>query len=113
MSKTITYAIHPDGYTVSRVGSEVAWPVLEYDKIGRGGDFTRPFSYKLKKSPVLSALGRDWNELAWTKKLPVEIKNIHRAFWGLKPLSEPKKVWVGSSKSSAIPKGHPARRTRR
>lgn len=33
----ITYARHPNGYVVSRVGNEVAFPVLEFAEIGMGG----------------------------------------------------------------------------
>jgi hypothetical protein len=73
---------------VSRVGSEVAWPVLQYEKIGEGGDFTKPFEYELEKMPVLS-LAHCWQGLKWTKKIPLAIKNRHRVFWGMKPLPVP------------------------
>ena len=82
------YAINKeDGFVVSRVGNEVAWPVLHYDRIGRDGDFTGPTEYELEKMPVLS-LASCWSQLKWTKKIPTRIKNLHRTFWGFKSLKE-------------------------
>jgi len=82
----ITYAVHGrDGLVISRVGSELAWPILDYDAIGKDGDFTSPLQYKLKTIPVHEAI-REWAMLKWTRKIPIEIKNLHRAYWGMKPL---------------------------
>lgn len=76
--RTIQYAIHKDdGIVVSRVGRELAWPVIDFQSIGQDGDFTKPFDYNLAKFP-----------LRWTKKIPVPLKNRHRKFWGMKPLKE-------------------------
>ena len=89
--KTIQYAIHEDGYVVSRVGSEVAWPVLDYDAIGRGGDgypvgnYYGPNRWTLNKIPV-HHVGTEWVLLKWTKKIPLSDKNEHRKFWGMKPV---------------------------
>ncbi len=86
MNKIITYAINKDdGMVYSRVGSEIAYPVLQFDKIGQGGDFTGPIEYQLEKSSVFSLAG-EWSQLRFTKKIPADIKNRHRAFWGMKPL---------------------------
>jgi hypothetical protein len=82
----ITYAISKDdGMVYSRIGNEIVYPVLQYQKIGQGGDFTQPFEYQLEKSDVLS-LAYYWPRLKWTKKIPVDIKNLHRSFWGMKQL---------------------------
>lgn len=84
--RIITFAFNKDdGLVVSRVGSEIAVPVLDFEKIGEGGDFTQPFEYHLEKMPI-TAIGRDWPRYKWTKKIPVELKNRHRAFWGFTPL---------------------------
>lgn len=84
--RTITYAIHLDeGLIVSRVGRELAWPILDYKAIGEGGDFSKPLKYYLDKLP-LESVGREWPRLYWTKKIPVSWKNLHREFWGMKPL---------------------------
>ena len=86
MNRIITYAVSKDdGLVISRVGSEVAVPVLQYEKIGEGGDFTKPLEYELEKFPVLS-LASEWPLYKWTKKIPVELKNKHREFWGFKKL---------------------------
>lgn len=81
----ITYAIDREGLVYSRVDSEIACPILQFDKIGQGGDFTGPLEYKLEKSSIFSLAG-EWDSLRWTKKIPVEIKNLHRAFWGMRKL---------------------------
>lgn len=86
--RTIQYAVHrDDGLVVSRVGSELAWPVLDFKAIGQDGDFTKPFTYNLQKFS-LEAARHDWPRLRWTKKIPVPIKNLHRTFWNMKPISE-------------------------
>jgi hypothetical protein len=85
MNRTIQYAIHKDdGTVVSRVGSEVAWPVLQYDAMIPENNFQA--SYALESMPVLS-IGREWVLLKWTKKIPLELKNKHRAFWKFAPLA--------------------------
>ena len=87
----ITFAIHTDGFVVSRVNSELAWPILDYAAIGQGGDgfkkgdFNGPIKYNLEKISVFSG-SDEWSQLRWTKKIPIEIKNIHRKFWGMKEL---------------------------
>ena len=92
MSRTIQYAINEeDGQVWSRVDSEVAVPVLDFDGIGKGGDgfepgdFRGPTRYNLERFDVLT-VGREWNALKWTRKIPLEEKNLHRQFWGMKPL---------------------------
>lgn len=87
--KIITYGVeHDTGLVYSRVGSECAGPVLDFEAIGQGGDgyepgdFRGPTRYTLEKMPVYEV----YRYCRWTKKIPVEIKNIHREFWGFKPL---------------------------
>lgn len=82
----IEYAISREGWVFSRVGSQAAFPVLEYDRIGEGGNFNALLTYHLEKSSVY-ALSSEWSTLVWTKKIPIEVKNIHRRFWGFAPLS--------------------------
>src|SRR5208337_1540092 len=82
--RQITYAIHEDGHVWSRVGSEVALPVLEFDKMGPENNFAA--TYHLEKFPVNGNLLHDWRLLTWTKKIPLELKNRHREFWGLPTL---------------------------
>lgn len=63
--KTIQYAFDDiTGLTWSRVGSEVAVPLLDY--------------------PM--------DHLRWTKQLPTSLKNYHREFWGMKQLKTRKET---------------------
>ena len=82
----IRYAVNIEtGLVYSRVGKEVAIPILEYEKLGEGGDFTKPTQYHLEKIPNRDLMYEYW-QLKWTKKIPVHLKNLHRAFWGMKPV---------------------------
>jgi hypothetical protein len=72
---------------ISRVGSEVAIPVLDFEAIGQGGDFRGPMNYNLEKFPV-NSLAPVWREYRWTKKVPARLKNKHRQFWGFSLLPE-------------------------
>ena len=106
MNRIITYGIEPDGTVISRVGSEIAFPVLDFGAIGQGGDgyapgdFNGPMRYDLEKYPIHFYF-REGNvtypEVRWTKgfgtthgipAIPVELKNRHRVFWGFKPLKQ-------------------------
>lgn len=104
-NRTIQYAIHKDeDIVISRVGSEVAWPVLDYAAIGRGGhgfepgNYNGPMIYNLEKMPV-HAIGREWQRLKWTKKIPTALKNRHRQFWGMKPITKETK-WTQTHQPS-------------
>jgi hypothetical protein len=91
---TITYAVDSDtGQVFSRVEghptaglNKVCVPVLEYEKIGEDGDFTKPLTYRLEAMEIEALLHA---RLRWTRKVAVETKNEHRSFWGMKPLSIP------------------------
>lgn len=83
--KTIQYAIDTQtGLVVSRVDSELAWPVLDYKNMTPANDYQ--MNYKLEKMSILVAAGHVWNTLKWTRKIPIILKNKHRTFWGMKPL---------------------------
>ncbi len=87
--RQVHYAIHrDDGSIISRYGDEVAWPVIDFANIGRGGNYKAPLQYNLEQTPVLE-IGREWDSLVWTRFVPVEFKNLHRKFWGLAPLVIP------------------------
>ena len=88
---TITYAIDTDtGLWWSRVEGHltagqhrIAVPVLNYDEIGAGGDFTQPFTFHLEAMGIEALLRAN---LRWTRQAPLPVRNLHRGFWGLKPL---------------------------
>ena len=84
MRKTLTYAIDVhSGQIISRIGSEVAIPVLDYEDMTPENNFIAGST--LTKFPVF-AIVNVWDNFEWTRKIPAEIKNIHRQFWGMKPL---------------------------
>ncbi len=83
--KNITYAIDQDtGLVISRVGSELAWPILDFDNMRPENSYT--MNYYLEKITVFSVAGRVWNGLKWTRKIPTSIKNLHRKFWDMTEL---------------------------
>jgi hypothetical protein len=84
--RTIQYGIDRDtGLVWSRIGSQVAVPVLQYDKMTPENNFTP--SYELEKMDVI---GHAYNCVRWTRKIPTVIKNLHRKFWGMKPIGRKK-----------------------
>lgn len=84
MNKTIRYAVDTEtGMVISRVESEIAIPVLQFDKMVPENNFQT--IYELEKMDVI-AIAHYWDNYKWTKKIPIEIKNEHRIFWGMKPL---------------------------
>ena len=84
MNRTIRYAIEADtGLVYSRVGDQVAVPVLDYEGMTPANNFA--MAYNLEKYLVY-ALAGEWGYYRWTRKIPTPIKNLHRAFWGMKPL---------------------------
>lgn len=91
MNRIITYAINQeDGLVVSRVKDEIAWPILQWDAMTPENSFAT--SYQLERIPV-SQIGSEYRALKWTKKIPTELKNRHREFWGfplLKSIKETK-----------------------
>jgi len=88
---TITYALDRDtGLFWSRVenhptagNQKIAVPILDYEAIGAGGDFTQPLTYNLERMGIEALIHA---RLKWTRKAPSVVKDMHRAFWGLPPL---------------------------
>ncbi len=82
--KIITYAIdNHSGQVISRIDSEVAIPILNFDKMTPENNFEAGST--LTKFPVF-AITDTWLNYHWTRKIPAKIKNIHREFWGMTPL---------------------------
>lgn len=86
--KTIQYAI--DRYTglvfshmrVHGHSMGVAIPVLDFDHMKPENNFET--IYNLEIFDIYSAY--QGTNLVWTRKIPNFIKNLHREFWGMKPL---------------------------
>ncbi len=92
--KYISYGIEDEtGIVVSRVGQEIAYPVLDFEAIGQGGDgyaegdFNGPARYELEKLSVYYP--GLYASVRWTRHVPVALKNRHRVFWGFTRLPQP------------------------
>jgi len=86
MNRTIRYGIDCEtGLVWSRVGSQVALPVLQYDQMLPENNFQT--QYALEKMDVIEVVG-SYGLVQWARIIPTQIKNIHREFWGLKPMGE-------------------------
>jgi hypothetical protein len=84
-NRTIQYMINPGiGLIYSRVGSEVAIPVLDWEGMKPENNFKT--NYNLVKFDVCD-IASDLQGVIHTRKIPQRIKNIHRKFWGMKPLT--------------------------
>ena len=82
MNRIIAYAIDQDtGLVWSRVGHELAVPVLQWDTMVPENNFST--SYALERCDLRDMA---YATLRWTKKIPVAIKNRHRVHWGMKEL---------------------------
>jgi hypothetical protein len=81
--RTIQYAIDSNFLVWSRVGNEIAAPILDYEHMKPENNFET--KYYLEKCDIFD-IRREWDNLHWTRKIPNEIKNEHRKFWGMKPL---------------------------
>jgi hypothetical protein len=86
MNKSIRYGIDREtGLVWSRVGSMIALPVLQYDKMLPENNFQT--QYALEIVNVIEVIG-SMGLVKWTRKIPLRLKNLHRAFWGMKPLDK-------------------------
>jgi hypothetical protein len=81
--RRITYMINPQGVVYSRVDDEVAIPVLDFE--GMKPENKYEMNYNLEKFKVIKVAG-ELGHCVGTRKIPVEVKNKHREFWGMKPL---------------------------
>ena len=81
--RRITYMIDMEGLVYSRVGSEVAIPVLDFEGMTPENNYAT--IYNLKKFNAIE-VAKDLQNVIHTRKIPIEIKNEHRAFWNMKPL---------------------------
>jgi hypothetical protein len=83
----IRYGIDREtGLVWSRMGSMVALPVLQYDQMGPDNNFQT--IYELEKFDVIQLVGSAYNAVKWTRKIPLHLKNLHRQYWGMKPLEK-------------------------
>jgi hypothetical protein len=81
--RRIQYGIDRDGAVYSRVGDEVAFPVLDF--AGMKPENGYRMTHNLEKDFIFT-LATSGVVITWTRKIGKEIKNIHRAFWGFKKI---------------------------
>jgi len=82
--RTIQYAIELDtGLIISKVRDQLLIPVLDFENMKPENNFQT--NYDLQVFPLNTLVGI-WHCYKWTKKIPKEIKNLHRIAWGMKPL---------------------------
>jgi hypothetical protein len=80
----IRYGIDREtGLIWSRVGSQVAVPVLQYDKMVPENNFKA--IYELEIFDVIELVG-SLGSVKWTRIVPIQIKNMHRELWKMKPV---------------------------
>ena len=89
--RIITYAYDPEtGCVYSRFivdGNTKGFAIPVLDFVGMTPENNFAPSYTLER--FYSLCLAEWNRVIWTKKIPVSIKNLHRIFWGMKPLAIP------------------------
>ncbi len=61
-------------------------PVLNFEEIGKDGNYNAPFTYTLTKFNIHRIGKTEWDGLRWTRHIPVDVKNAHRKAWGMEPL---------------------------
>jgi len=79
--RRISYMVDKEtGYVYSRVASEVAIPVIDFAGMSSKDNFA--IKANLEKFNVLDVC-RSLLSTVGTRKIPIEIKNEHRKFWGM------------------------------
>jgi hypothetical protein len=86
MKRIIQYCIDNDtGYVYSRVGGKMAIPIIDFDDMGPEDNFAIKAHLDF-----VSAWEVPHHALTYTRKIPVDLKNLHRKFWGMAPVLCPK-----------------------
>jgi hypothetical protein len=84
---TIQYAIDVhSGRVVSQIGDEFAWPILDYEGMTPANHFQTNYHLEKVNIKELYHPGSGLHTLLHTRKLPLRIRNYHRAFWGMPPV---------------------------
>ena len=85
--KRIEYAIDPNsGQVISKVGDNYVWAVLDFAGMKPENGFQANYSLEILNGKGDWNLKREWYYATHTRKIPLEIKNIHRKLHGMKPL---------------------------
>jgi hypothetical protein len=83
MRNNLTFTLDMDlGVLIAWNGGKVCVPVLEFDKIGENGDFTKPFTFDLQLMDSSVMYGQYYKRVS-RNKVPKRMKDIFkRAFAG-------------------------------
>ena len=91
-NRRLRYGIDSEGSIISELmggyndreeaDHRIAWPVLDFEHMKPENGFE--IIYNLEKMNPYDCL--PYSDVTWTRKIPIEVKNIHREFWGLKSL---------------------------
>ena len=87
--RRIRYCIDEEGFVYSEMSNREGWaiPVYQFADFGNDGDLTGKIPMELEKFEDSIRHSLPWNTLKFTRKIPVDLKNRHREFWGMKPLA--------------------------
>jgi len=88
--KRIRYGIDEEtGIIVSQnlQTGEICWPTIDFSAMIPDDGF----AFKWSMGEPLKPLDLAGFEVHWTRKIPTKYKNIHREYWGMKPLPIPRK----------------------
>ena len=92
MKPNMTFTLDPElGVLTAWNGGKVCVPVLEFESIGKDGDFTQPFTFTLELMDSSVMYGQHYRRIGRTK-VPDRMKEIfRRAFAGevLKGVTRP------------------------
>ena len=79
MREVTTYYVEIDtGIVIARKGSTAYVPVLQYDRIGEGGDFTRQFEYEVEPFDILAVVCGPGVARISRNKVPRHVKDNFR-----------------------------------
>ena len=75
---TTYYVENSTGIVIARKGSTAYVPVLQYDRIGEGGDYTKPFEYEVEAFDVLAVVCGPGVVRISRNKVPKHVKDNFR-----------------------------------
>lgn len=81
--KNITYGVGNDSF-YSRCGDRVALFELDYNNMKPENNFES--SYKITDYNIFDLHSSEFDNIRWTKKIPLSIKNMFRKYFGMQEL---------------------------
>ena len=81
--KNITYGVGNDSF-YGRCGSRIAFFELDYGNMNPENNFES--SYKITDCNIFDLHSSEFDNIRWTKKIPLSIKNKFRKYFGMPEL---------------------------